>query len=153
MRMFFHITPDLKIIENNLIVSFVCTFVFSRLSSPFLLSIPLSLGSTSQRSPTGTKPKITLDPYIRLKLDKLDLVSPVLQSDRRSYFRDMLLLTVFLMVCDAEHVWRGLFIPYFRFIWQDKCMNPPLSVTPSPSLDLILTAVMHTMCLCITRSS
>ncbi|XP_014822352.1 PREDICTED: syntaxin-binding protein 4-like isoform X2 [Poecilia mexicana] len=38
-------------------------------------------GSTSQRSPTGTKPRITLDPYIRLKLDKLDLALSFLGLD------------------------------------------------------------------------
>ncbi|XP_056870527.1 syntaxin-binding protein 4 isoform X2 [Takifugu flavidus] len=38
-------------------------------------------GSTNQRSPVGVKPKITLDPYTRLKSDKLDLALSFLGLD------------------------------------------------------------------------
>ncbi|XP_040046566.2 syntaxin-binding protein 4 isoform X3 [Gasterosteus aculeatus] len=38
-------------------------------------------GSTNQRSPTGAKPKITLDPYIRLKSDKLEVALSFLGLD------------------------------------------------------------------------
>lgn len=53
-------------------------FMLSLLTSVLLLC--LSSGSTNQRSPVGVKPKITLDPYTRLKSDKLDLVSPPTNS-------------------------------------------------------------------------
>ncbi|XP_037333035.2 syntaxin-binding protein 4 isoform X4 [Pungitius pungitius] len=38
-------------------------------------------GSTNQKSPTGAKPKITLDPYIRLKSDKLEVALSFLGLD------------------------------------------------------------------------
>ncbi|CAG00802.1 unnamed protein product, partial [Tetraodon nigroviridis] len=38
-------------------------------------------GSANQRSPVGVKPKITLDPYTRLKSDKLDLALSFLGLD------------------------------------------------------------------------